>query len=117
MCHYRHTAHTGPFVSPGRQDLTAHVDFSAAARAGTAAGMTVAGYCAQGEFLLALGILEHYQAAMRDGVSAATLALSAQLKKLTLPHEMGELFKVMALTKAIDPALRGFKRRNRASRL
>ena len=34
MCHTQHRAHADPFVNPGEQDITAHVDFSALARGG-----------------------------------------------------------------------------------
>src|SRR5258708_19191056 len=37
MCHYRHRAHDDAFFLPGLQDLTAHVDFTAVAAAGSRA--------------------------------------------------------------------------------
>ena len=118
MCHFQHTVHPDPFRYPGSQDITAHVDFSAVARAGSSAGMTVAGFATQGQFLLALDLLDLYQAAIEAcGIGADTLVLSGEIKKLTLPHEMGELFKVLVLTREIDPALRGFSRQNMAGRL
>jgi len=58
MCHYRHQAHADPFFLPGLQDLTAHVDFSAMARAATEAGMTLAGYASQANFLINCGLTE-----------------------------------------------------------
>ncbi len=58
MAHYRHHALADPFFYPGLSDLTAHVDFSAVARAGVAGGMTVAGFAAQAQFLVACGVLD-----------------------------------------------------------
>mgnify|MGYP001811782807 FL=1 len=52
MCHYRHQAHTDPFLWPGLQDITAHVDFTAVAEAAVAAGLNVSGYTTQAYFLL-----------------------------------------------------------------
>jgi len=52
MCHYRHRAHDDPFLWPGLQDITAHVDFTAVAEAGVAAGLEVSGYTTQAHFLL-----------------------------------------------------------------
>ena len=58
MCHYRHRAHDDPFYYPGLCDVTAHVDFTAMAAAGTRAGLQVAGFCPQAPFLLGCGILD-----------------------------------------------------------
>ncbi|MGH8369705.1 MAG: class I SAM-dependent methyltransferase, partial [Gammaproteobacteria bacterium] len=44
MCHYRQRAHDDPFLYPGLQDITAHVDFTAVAEAGVAKGLELAGY-------------------------------------------------------------------------
>jgi len=106
MCHYRHRAHADPFVYPGLQDITAHVDFTAVAEAALSAGLSVYGYTTQAMFLLATGL----EQAM-DGVEDAEqqYRLAQQIKTLTLPSEMGELFKVMALGKGLaDITLMGF---------
>jgi SAM-dependent MidA family methyltransferase len=106
MCHYRHRAHSDPFVYPGLQDITAHVDFTAVAEAALAAGLSVHGYTTQAMFLLATGL----EQAM-DGVEDAEqqYRLAQQIKTLTLPSEMGELFKVMALGKGLaEITLMGF---------
>ena len=60
-CHYRHHWHADPFFLPGLQDITAWVDFSAAARAAVAAGLDVAAYTTQAHFLLATGILQEME--------------------------------------------------------
>jgi SAM-dependent MidA family methyltransferase len=105
MCHYRHRAHGDPFLLVGLQDITAHVDFTAMAEAGHAAGLSVAGYTTQAAFLLALGITELMMGAENE---QAHLRRAQQVKRLTLPHEMGELFKVMAFTRRINKPLLGF---------
>jgi SAM-dependent MidA family methyltransferase len=46
-CHYRHRFHDDPFFLPGLQDITAHVDFSAMARAAESGGADVAGFTTQ----------------------------------------------------------------------
>src|SRR6266571_2100953 len=58
MAHYRHRALADPFCYPGLIDMTAHVDFSAMARAGIAAGMSVAGFATQAHFLVNCGVLD-----------------------------------------------------------
>lgn len=118
MCHYRHHAHSEPFWWPGLQDVTAHVDFTAVARAGKQAGMDLAGYCNQANFLLSCGlidILAASQPAVDSGDENAIrrrLALASEVKQLTMPHQMGELFKVIALTKQYPHPLKGFSQRN-----
>jgi SAM-dependent MidA family methyltransferase len=95
VCHYRHRAHGDPFLYPGLQDISAWVDFSASADAARAAGLEVAGFTTQGQYLLATLAAEPPRAAT-DAESVR--ALSA-LKTLVLPGEMGERFKVLALQK------------------
>lgn len=104
-CHLRHRAHDNPLIYPGLQDITAWVDFTRVAEAGVDARLEVAGYCTQAAFLLANGI-EAEVAAARDEVQRARL--SSQAQRLLLPAEMGERFKVMALSRDFDEPLRGF---------
>lgn len=116
MCHYRHHAHDNPFVRVGAQDITAHIDFSAIAEAGHAAGLAVRGYTAQAAFLLGLGLME-MAAPMNPADVRAHLAITAQVKKLTLPSEMGELFKAIAFTRGYDAPVPGFALQDRRGRL
>jgi SAM-dependent MidA family methyltransferase len=97
MCHYRHRAHDDPLILVGLQDITAHLDFTAMADSALAAGLQVAGYTTQAHFLLGSGLTE--LVTQPQGDAAQQLHLANQIKRLTLPQEMGELFKVMALTK------------------
>lgn len=116
MCHYRHRAHDDPLILVGLQDITAHVDFSGVAEAGTRAGFTLAGYTSQAAFLIGCG-LEKLAASSDPGDVRAHLALTQQIKKLTLPHEMGELYKVIALGRGVREPLPGFTLHDRRGRL
>ncbi len=108
MCHYRHHAHGDPFWLPGLNDLTAHVDFTAAASAGHEAGLDVLGYASQAQFLLNCGLAQLLEGQQAGGATAyAALASGAQ--KLISPAEMGELFKVLVLGKGIEAPLLGFE--------
>lgn len=107
MCHYRHRAHDDPLILVGLQDITAHVDFTALAEAAIESGMSVAGYTTQAYFLLSCGLLQFLERADTED-TRAHVSLTQQVKKLTLPNEMGELFKVLALTKGLDKPLLGF---------
>jgi SAM-dependent MidA family methyltransferase len=104
-CHFRQRAHQQALHYPGLQDISAWVDFTLVAEAADDAGLDVAGYCTQAAFLLANGIEADV------AVSEVTLdraRLASQARVLLLPGEMGETFKVMALTRALSSPLRGF---------
>ena len=107
MCHYRHRAHGDPFLHPGLQDITAHVDFTALARAAREGGLEVLGYCNLAQFLVNCGITGLLE--REDPADAARYApLAAQANKLLSPAEMGELFKVLAVGRGVTRALVGF---------
>lgn len=105
MCHYRHFAHTDPFYLPGLQDITAHVDFSAVALAGTDAGLVLCGYTTQAQFLIHAGLLDMVQ---QGGDTLGMLSRSAEIQRLVSPAEMGEFFKVIGFSKNCDEALEVF---------
>jgi len=89
MCHTRHRAHGDPFLHPGEQDITAHVDFSALAAAAGAAGLDVLGYSTQAQFLVNCGITEVLsQVNAENALHYAPIAAEAQ--QLLSPAEMGE---------------------------
>jgi SAM-dependent MidA family methyltransferase len=109
MCHYRHYAHDDPFLHPGLQDITAHVDFTAIAEAGVALDMQLLGYCGQAQFLINCDITEILTRVSPQDM-AAYAPLVSQAQKLLSPAEMGELFKVIALGKNMPEQLLGFAR-------
>ena len=114
-CFYRHRAHDDPLILVGLQDISAHLEFSSIAEAAVQAGLTVIGLTTQAEFLLALGILD--MAATVPLGSAEFMQAAAQIKQLTLPGEMGELVKVLALARGSMPTMAGFSGRDLRSRL
>jgi SAM-dependent MidA family methyltransferase len=107
MCHYRHRAHADPYRWPGLQDITAQVDFTAVAEAAEQAGFALAGYTTQAHFLMASGLDELLAGSDPDDI-AAHMARVQGVKKLTLPSEMGERFKVIGFTKQMKNRMRGF---------
>ena len=98
-CHYQHRVHDDPFVYPGLQDITAFVDFDACADAAEASGFGVCGLIDQGQFLLANNLLGEAQRRSENSEPMDQLAISQQVGMLSLPQEMGEKFKVLALQK------------------
>jgi len=115
MCHYRHHAHPDPFYLPGLQDVTVHVDFTAIIAAGHGAGLDLLGYTSQGQFLLNCGILDLL--AEIPGDTPDYIRAAGAVNKLLMPHEMGELFKIIALGRDIDGELHGFASGDQSHRL
>lgn len=95
MCHQGHRSHSDPLWQPGKQDITAHVDFTAVATHLASLGFEPCIFCPQAHFLLEMNILNKAQQDL------SPKAISA-LQRLLQPHEMGELFKVLALQKDIS---------------
>ena len=107
MCYYRHRAHDDFLFYPGLQDITAFVNFTDLAYAASESGLMVSGYTTQAAFLLASGLSELHASQVTEDPQTQ-IRLSQQIKTLTLPSEMGERFKVIALTKNYDEPLSGF---------
>ncbi len=99
-CHYRHRAHDDPLILPGLQDLTAWVDFDALAEAGERSGFAVATQASQADYLIAHDLAEVFAAAYAEAADEAErYRLAQEVKRLTLPGEMGAAFRVMALAR------------------
>lgn len=109
-CHYRHRVHHDPYLWPGLQDITAHVDFTALATCGLAAGLSLALYTTQADFLIGSGILDRAQ---QEASDALLFKQSQALQVLLAPHEMGELFKVMAFYKNTTNIFAGMAEQDR----
>jgi len=109
MCHRGHRADADPLVEVGLKDITAHVNFTGIALAAQEAGLSVLGYGSQARFLLNCGLAQMME--------QAELPARAQAHKLIMEHEMGELFKVLALGKGEPWEPLGFARGDRSHRL
>ncbi|MBB5208892.1 class I SAM-dependent methyltransferase [Chiayiivirga flava] len=100
---YRQRMHADPLLHPGLQDITASVDFTALAEAGTNAGFDMAGYCSQASFLLGNGLMQRFEALHEQAPDEAVrYALAQQVKRLTLPGEMGERFQAMGFVRDVQ---------------
>lgn len=95
-----------PLEHPGEQDLTAHVDFATLAAAAT--GVTASRVASQGSWLETLGIGARAMA-LAAANPARTEAIAAARRRLCDESEMGQLFKVMALTAPGWPTVAGFE--------
>jgi len=100
---HRHRLIDDPFLWPGLTDLTASVDFTALAEAGTQAGFEFSGYCSQASFLFGNQLAHRFETLLGLATDEATrYALSQQVKQLTLPGAMGESFQAMGFARGVD---------------
>ncbi|MGN6232077.1 MAG: class I SAM-dependent methyltransferase [Trinickia sp.] len=116
MCHYRHRAHGDPFLYPGLQDITAHVEFTRIAEAGLETGADLLGYTSQARFLMNAGMTD-VLAEIDPADAAHFLPAANAVQKLLSEAEMGELFKVIAFSRGIDGTLDAFARGDRTHTL
>ena len=89
IAHCAHLSDDDVLAEVGLKDITAHVNFTSVALAAQDAGLVVVGYTSQGRFLINAGLAEVAQG-LDDRARVA-------LQPLIHEHEMGELFKVIAL--------------------
>ncbi|MBF0556329.1 MAG: SAM-dependent methyltransferase, partial [Nitrospirae bacterium] len=117
LCYHRHKTSENPYVNIGRQDITAHVNFSALGKWGLLYGFAPVGYAAQGTFLLSLGIDELIsQIPMNEDYQFEAI----KIKRLLVPEGMGQSHKVMVQYKGGAgniPCLKGFTMRNQLMEL
>lgn len=112
-CFYRHQRNNDPLIHVGAQDITAHVDFTSVAEIATENGCQLAGYTTQAAFLFACGLMD-FAAKASEGLSVTEeFKFNQAIKTLTLPSEMGEVIKIMGLTKNLDAKLVGFSMQDR----
>ncbi len=116
LCHYRHRFHDDALLHVGLQDIGAWVDFTAVAEAAVDSDCSVIGYTTQANFLIGCGIDQLLADLAEQGLEAR-LQIGKQTMVLTLPGEMGERFKAIALGKNWDTPLMGFSVRDMAASL
>ena len=101
--------YSDPLAAPGEADLSAHVDFAACAEAARAAGARCHGPVTQARFLESLGIGLRRDRLIEAAPPARREAIRAACRRLTDRAQMGELFKVLALTDPEAPVPAGFE--------
>ena len=105
VCHYQQRMFDAPFWNPGLVDLSSSVEFTALAEAGADSCLELASYMSQAEFLIYGGLAQVMQ--NLDTLSErARLAITRQVRMLTLPGEMGERIKLMAFSRDLPESAR-----------
>ncbi len=107
-CYAGHRRSETPYERIGRQDITSHVDFSALARAGRAAGLELTGLTDQASFLMGLGGAEAMEERLSQAAGVQREVELAAFQTLLAPEGMGRVFKVLIQHKGVPaPRLRG----------
>ncbi|OAS13832.1 hypothetical protein A8708_24730 [Paenibacillus oryzisoli] len=104
MCYQKHEAHDNPFIAPGEQDITAHVNFSLCHKAAVSAGFEPFVFQTQRQFLVEQGILEKLQNHFDPNPFSEVSKRNRSIRQLLLSDGMSELFKVFVAIKKGEPA-------------
>lgn len=94
--------------NPGKVDLTAHVNFENLKKRAVQNDLDVYGPKTQGEFLENIGLEHRASGLLKCATKKQEIDILSAVKRLVDPGEMGELFKVLALTKKNQPPPAGF---------
>ena len=113
-CFSNHKSSDNPFIHIGKQDITASVNFSNIASIAKEIGFDISGYTTQSMFLISLGIDNYLK---NEENEEKKVKIAQEIKQLVLPGAMGEVFKVMALSKKQSVKLKGFKELDLSNRL
>ncbi len=85
-------------AQPGEADITSHVDFEALTEAITADGAKPYGPVMQGDFLIKMGLKEREEMLRARADARQRIRLSKGAQRLVSGNQMGQLFKVLAVT-------------------
>lgn len=99
-----------PLASPGRADITAHVDFEKLAQVAIENGVSAHGPVTQGRFLDRLGLPLRVEALCKDLEEDRAAAIRSAAARIAAPNAMGEIFKVICLSSPTLPAPAGLER-------
>lgn len=117
LCYHQHQLVENPYINIGRQDITAHVNFTALVRRGRQKSLNPLGFTRQGIYLVGLGLDEVITELYAGSPSYQSHV--SKISGLIMPGAMGDSHKVLVQCKAVDPVpgLRGFSIRNQVQEL
>jgi SAM-dependent MidA family methyltransferase len=101
LCYYRHRINDNFYQNIGKQDITAHINFSALCHWGHKSGLTYCGLTCQANFLLSLGFKDYLRENAPEGENIVQQAMKEVQLTRTLLVEMGSKFKVLVQKKGI----------------
>lgn len=110
LCYNKHNINDCPYSNIGKQDITAHVNFSALYYWGLKYGLEYCGFTTQAYFLLALGLADHLRKMEESGKYDHINDKEKAFFIRTLLMDMGSKLKVLVQQKGIrQPELSGLK--------
>ncbi|MBA3662418.1 MAG: SAM-dependent methyltransferase [Gammaproteobacteria bacterium] len=116
-CFHQHNYHSDPFLHIGNQDITAHVNFTQLAHLAVDLEANLLGFTTQAGFLLGCDLIRWTEKMEHHLNDKDCYVLHQAIKTLTLPNAMGDVIKIMGLSKnmrAITPELLpGFRLQDR----
>ena len=105
QCYYQHSHHNDPYLNIGRQDITAHVNFTALQLYGKDWGIDAVGFTQQALFLMALGLGDRISALSQPSNYSISEILQRRecLHSLIDPMGLGN-FGVLLQSKGLSPS-------------
>ena len=105
LCYHRHQTEENPYIRLGKQDITAHVDFTTLMKQGEELGLQSNWFGEQYRFLLSVGIIEEIEEIERsEATDEYKLKLRLALKKLIMPAGgMGDTFRMLIQSRGVEP--------------
>ncbi|MES2205361.1 MAG: SAM-dependent methyltransferase [Pseudomonadota bacterium] len=105
--HQHHQSHDAWWSSVGEVDITTHVNFEAIAEVALEEGWQCEGYTTQARFLLGAGLMNLIEALQHQSAEAAKIHVRQMqpIHQLLSPAEMGELFKMVVLSRGLSTGL------------
>nr|WP_246525468.1 SAM-dependent methyltransferase [Geomobilimonas luticola] len=104
LCYHRHTIEENPYIRPGEQDITSHVDFTSLSLRGAELGLQDVWFGEQYRFLMGAGMMEELLALEAKATTEPErIRHRLALKKLLLPDGgMGDTFRVLIQSRGVE---------------
>ena len=107
-CYHQHTINFDPFINIGRQDITAHVDFTSVAESACKNGLELQGYMTQANFLKRADVTKVFLDIIKRLSPEDQTRYNNDMKELLLGNKLAEIFKVIGFSKGFKPILKVF---------
>ncbi len=108
LAHVKQQVNEDVLASPGEQDITAHIDFTALKQAGEAVGFESLLWMSQGGWLAQSPSVQAFVQSLAGLQDKESMHLMAHAKRMLMPFGMGELFKLLVQSKGLKPKKPGY---------
>jgi SAM-dependent MidA family methyltransferase len=112
LCYHRHTINDQPYINIGKQDITAHVNFSALLHWGSKNGLTTCGYINQAGFFISLGWEDYLNKVLQKKRDSYLGFKEYAFLKYMFLLDMGQKFNILIQHKGVPSVpLRGLQKK------